>query len=87
MWPIWGGLLNYQLMPLRATRRQCKDFASDLVVKIYHYIIVNASARPPVTIGCRALDARRSLDQVPAKFPDITGVFGKLFSLRDSRRG
>ena len=41
--------------------------------------IVNASARPPVTTGCRVLDARRSLDQVIAKLPDISGAFGKYF--------
>ncbi len=47
-------------------------------VDIIFYNIVNASARPPVTTGCRVLDARRSLDQVTAKLPGISGVFGKL---------
>ncbi len=42
------------------------------------FIIVNASARPPVTTGCRVLDARSSLDQVTAKLPSISGAFGKL---------
>ena len=51
-------------------------------ILILYYIILycivlyycKRCARPPVTIGCRVLDARRALDEAPEKFPEISGV-------------